>query len=54
MAHPLTNVRLDPKKRAAVEVAATRSGQTVSDFIRAAIDRELDARKSSPTGRRPR
>lgn len=42
---PLTNLRLDlDLKREAVKVAAA-NGQTLSDFIRVSIEREIDRRQ---------
>lgn len=37
------NILFPPGTRAKIEAAA-RSGESVSEFVRAAIDRELDAR----------
>jgi antitoxin component of RelBE/YafQ-DinJ toxin-antitoxin module len=44
---PLTNVRLDiDLKREAVETA-TANGETLSDFIRVSIEREIDRRRKA-------
>lgn len=49
---PITPVRLDPTLKAQAVKAAAANGETLSDFLRTAIARELDARK--PKAKRAR